>query len=179
MWIIDSEHFRTKHIMQLLSGLLNTILSPLKNKGHARVLSDSSSDDEEAVSFRQSMTKKGIAMSTNDDDDDTKRKKKRKMSPKRPQRNSSSTRRSSIRSLNKSSYSSRRGMNNSSKKLARKAVTKSSATKHKVKVKTEPTWERRSRRKSRGYKKGSLSESSLTSRAWSGSGTREDPLVLH
>jgi len=60
--------------MQLLAGLLNTILSPLKNKGHARVLSDSSSDDEEAVSFRQSMTKKGIAMST--DDEDTKRKRR-------------------------------------------------------------------------------------------------------
>ena len=61
----------------------------------------------------------------------------------------------------------------------RKATAKHAtpAKKH-AKVKSEPVWERRSRRKTRGYKKGSLSESAIMNKAWKGSGTRADPLIV-
>ena len=77
-------------------------------------------------------------------------------------------------SLAKHSTTSRRGGSGSKKKKKKSIVAKKSS----IKVKREPTWERRSRRKSRVYKKGSLSETTLSNKAWRGAGTRDDPLVL-
>ena len=61
---------------------------------------------------------------------------------------------------------------------AKKSVRVVAASKC-VKIKSEPHWDRRSRRKSRGYKKGSLSESNLQAKAWKGTGTSSDPYILY
>lgn len=61
----------------------------------------------------------------------------------------------------------------------KKSVPVAVATTRPVRIKSEPHWDRRSRRKSRGYKKGSLSESNLQAKAWKGTGTSSDPYILY
>ena len=162
--------------MQLFSGLLN-ILSPMRGSSNrAPIEGSSSSDDDDQTDFRQvinpkytveqhSPKKKSLAASIKSGPT-------RRVNIDKQPRTSGRQLAARRTSLAKHSTTIRRGVSGSKKK---KSIA---AKKSSIKVKREPTWERRSRRKSRVYKKGSLSETTLSNKAWRGAGTREDPLVL-
>ena len=163
--------------MQLFSGLLN-ILSPMRGSSNRAPIESGSpsSDDDDQTEFRQvvnpkytveqhSPKKKSLAASIKSGPT-------RRVSIDKQPRTSCRQLAARRTSLAKHSTTSRRGVGGSKKK---KSIV---AKKSSIKVKREPTWERRSRRKSRVYKKGNRSETTISNKAWRGAGTRDDPLVL-
>ena len=134
--------------------LKNFILSPFKSKNiSAPIEEDSSADDE--VNNKQLATASTVSVF-----------------PERTAKRKAAA---------KTNVKTRKPAASTKRVVAKKKpsrATSASATakkKHPVKVKLEPA--RRSRR-SKEYKKGSLSEKVLVTKAWKGSGSRDDPLVL-
>ena len=163
--------------MHLFSGLLGTLLSPLKSN-HAPVEPDTSSEED----FSQVIKPKIVTTDDGPRKVATKRSTaNRKVNSNKPRRaapkKKATTATTSMKKSGTTSGSGRRGMV-SSKPVKAKAVARQK-TPIKHKVKSEPVWERRSRRRTRGYRKGGLAEGNLINKAWRGSGTKNDPLVLH
>ena len=177
------EKVQRSNTMQLFSGLLGTLLSPLKSN-HAPVEPDTSSEEDFSQVIkpkivttddgpRKVATKRSTAAMKKKSNRNINSNKPRRAAPKKK----ATTATTSMKKTGTTTGSGRRGMV-SSKPVKAKAVAKSK-TPIKHKVKSEPVWERRSRRRTRGYRKGGLAEGNLINKAWRGSGTKNDPLVLH
>ena len=160
------EDRRNKKKMNIL-GIFASILSPLKGN-QAAVEDDSTSG---SAAKEQRSNKPTTTTTTTSSSSSSSRKKTTAVK----------TKRSAGKQTTPSSIGRRKIAAKSKKDdvAVKKLTTRAVKVKKLAKVKKEPTWDRRSRRKTRGYKKGCLNESNLTKKAWMGKGTKNDPVVVH